>query len=243
MLVATLLSFLLRQVLGRERVVRAVLGEQEDGIPAGTVLLRPRPQLPHQRVGIGSLYPGPQVPEAGLNEGQHAGAVLALERAELIHAALKLLPLLHERTHRLAVTLLGISLQALSTCTRVAGELFSLLLRQVKNALDDAPSRHRRGEDSRGVRQQLTPNAWKRQRETPWRLRGRVHLVDPLDRDHFAVHPVHHPVGADPEPVVAARVESLRRVRVALQGVGGGDDGPHALLVAEVPLRGGRCLG
>src|ERR1022692_3282038 len=53
-------------------------------------------------------------------------AVLALECTQVVDAALEFLAGLHERAHRLAVTLLRVALQALGPCPGIAGDLLGL---------------------------------------------------------------------------------------------------------------------
>ena len=43
---------------------------------------------------------------------------------------------------------------------------------------------------------------------------GETDTVNALDRDQIIIDDVHHPVLADPQPVIAATVEGFRRVRV-----------------------------
>ena len=62
--------------------------------------------------------------------------------------------------------------------------------------------------------------------------RGVSGAVDAPDGDQLAPHPVHHPVGAGPEPVVIITpVKSPGRLRVIGQGGDGCADGAHAVLV------------
>jgi hypothetical protein len=66
---------------------------------------------------------------------------------------------------------------------------------------------------------------------------GANHAIGSLDGDHVTVDDVHDPVAADPQPVVSAPVESLRRVRVLGQGGNGCADGAYAVLVSQVTAR------
>src|SRR5208283_4595525 len=81
---------------------------------------------PHGREGTAVGHTRLQVPKLALEVRLQPAAVLALKGTQVIHAALKFLALLDQRTHGLAVTLLGVALKALSPGARVAGDLLSL---------------------------------------------------------------------------------------------------------------------
>jgi len=66
---------------------------------------------------------------------------------------------------------------------------------------------------------------------------GANQAIDSFDGDHITVDDVHDPVRADPQPVVPAPVESLRRVRVVGQTDDGCADGAHAILISQVTAR------
>jgi hypothetical protein len=61
--------------------------------------------------------------------------------------------------------------------------------------------------------------------------------IDSLDGDHIAVDDIHDPVPADPQPVIPAPVEPLRRVRIGGQSGDGYADGVHAILISQVTAR------
>src|SRR6185437_16611537 len=80
----------------------------------------------HRREGAAVAHARFKIAELALEVRLQPAAVLTLERAQVVHPALKFLALGDQRAHRLAVPLLGVTLQGLRAGAGVTSDLLGL---------------------------------------------------------------------------------------------------------------------